>query len=97
MGAISLMHMSNSDLMVQAAAAGLSIACVPETYAQAELDSGRLVTVLQDWCPPIAGLMLYYPGHRLVPSALRAFIDVIREVEAQAQRGRTSPQSSAAR
>jgi DNA-binding transcriptional LysR family regulator len=92
-----VLTLDDSDLMVQAAADGLGIAYVPETYAQDELDSGRLVGVLQDWCPPIAGLMLYYPGHRLVPSALRAFIDVVREVDAQAQHGRPPPQSSAAR
>jgi DNA-binding transcriptional LysR family regulator len=92
-----VLTLDDNDLMVHAAADGLGIAYVPETYAQAELESGRLVTVLQDWCPPIAGLVLYYPGHRLVPAALRAFIDVVKEVDAQTPRGRPSAQSSAAR
>lgn len=66
-------------LMVQAAADGLGIAYVPDREAQPFLDDGRLVPVLGDWCPEIPGLFLYYPGGRLVPAGLRAFIDVLRE------------------
>jgi DNA-binding transcriptional LysR family regulator len=73
--------LDDNDLMVQAAADGLGIAYVPESYARAMLDSGRLVTVLADWCPRIPGLTLYYPGHRHVPSPLRAFIDLVKEMQ----------------
>jgi DNA-binding transcriptional LysR family regulator len=66
-------------LMVEAAADGLGIAYVPDREAQPFLDDGRLVAVLSDWCPEIPGLFLYYPGGRLVPAGLRAFIDVLRE------------------
>jgi DNA-binding transcriptional LysR family regulator len=75
-GALTL---DNIDLMVDAAADGLGIAYVPDRSAQADLDAGRLVTVLNDWCPPIPGLYLYYPGHRLVPPGLRAFITVLKD------------------
>ncbi|MGO7208349.1 LysR family transcriptional regulator, partial [Rhizobium ruizarguesonis] len=49
------------------------------------LESGALVTVLDDWCPAIPGLCLYYPGHRHVPQGLRAFITVLTEVERHRQ------------
>ncbi|MGU3400550.1 LysR family transcriptional regulator [Brucellaceae bacterium D45D] len=75
-----VLTLDDTELMVQAAADGLGIAYVPETAAHARLASGELVTVLDDWCPPFPGLVLYYPGYRLVPSALRAFIDVVKEV-----------------
>ncbi|WP_090691020.1 LysR family transcriptional regulator [Paraburkholderia phenazinium] len=75
-GVLTLDH---NGLMIEAAADGLGIAYVPETAARAWLDDGRLVTVLDDWCPVIPGLYLYYPGHRHVPAGLRAFIEVLRE------------------
>lgn len=68
------------DLMTQSAADGLGIAFVPDRAAQPYLDSGRLVALLDDWCPRIPGLFLYYPGHRHVPPGLRAFIDVLKEI-----------------
>jgi DNA-binding transcriptional LysR family regulator len=58
---------------------GLGIAYVPESVARPWLDDGRLVTVLEAWCPTIPGLRLYYPGRRHVPAGLRAFIDVLKE------------------
>jgi DNA-binding transcriptional LysR family regulator len=70
--------LDDSQLMAEAAAAGLGIAYLPDRTAQPFLDSGALVTVLEDWCPRIPGLMLYYPGHRLVPPGLRALVGVIR-------------------
>ncbi len=73
--------LDDNDLMVQAAADGLGIAYVPESYAQPLLERGQLMTVLEDWCVRIPGLMLYYPGHRHVPSALRAFIDVVKGID----------------
>lgn len=38
--------------------------------------SGFASHVLDDWCPSIAGLFLYYPSHRHLRPGLRAFIDV---------------------
>lgn len=76
-GVLTLDH---NGLMVEAASDGLGLAYVPESTARDWLDDGRLVTVLEDWCPFIPGLCLYYPGHRHVPAGLRAFIDVLREV-----------------
>jgi DNA-binding transcriptional LysR family regulator len=71
--------LDNIGLMVEAAADGLGIAYVPDRSAQPWLDDGRLVPLLGDWCPQIPGLFLYYPGGRLVPAGLRAFIAVLRE------------------
>lgn len=76
-GALTL---DSSQLMVEAAADGLGIAYVPEPYVQAHLNDGRLVTVLEAWCPRIPGLFLYYPNNRHVPPSLRAFIDLLREL-----------------
>lgn len=73
--------LDDNDLLVESAAAGRGIAYVPEYFARPLLTSGRLVTVLEEWCPPIPGLALYYPRSRHIPSPLRAFIDLLREMD----------------
>lgn len=73
--------LDDNDLLVQAAADGRGIAYVPEYFARPFLASGRLAIVLDEWCPPTPGLALYYPRSRHVPSPLRAFIDLLREVD----------------
>jgi DNA-binding transcriptional LysR family regulator len=77
-GPVTLNHMG---LMVDAAIKGLGIAFVWAGTARAALDSGELVTILEDWTPPFDGHCLYYPSHRLVPVGLRAFVNVIKDVE----------------
>ena len=76
-GALTLDH---PELMAEAAERGLGIAYLSDRVASPYLESGTLVAVLEDWCPRIPGLFLYYPGHRHVPPGLRAFIDVLKEV-----------------
>ena len=77
-GVLTLDHM---DLMADAAVAGLGIAYVPERAARAHLGRGALAAVLDDWCPWIPGLCLYYPGHRHVPPGLQAFIERLRDTD----------------
>lgn len=72
--------LDSHGLMIEAAVAGMGIAYVPESVAQPHLGSGSVVTVLEDWCPYLPGLDLYYPGHRHVPPALRALIDTIKSL-----------------
>ncbi|GLK80088.1 LysR family transcriptional regulator [Methylopila turkensis] len=87
-----VLTLDDNDLMVEAAAAGEGVAYVPELAALDRLSDGRLVATLDDWCPSIPGLMLYYPGRRHVPSPLRAFIDL-----ATHQRQERGSEGSAAR
>jgi DNA-binding transcriptional LysR family regulator len=65
--------------MVNAAADGLGIAFVWMDAARDALEHGDVIMLLQDWTPSFPGHVLYYPGHRLVPARLRAFINVLRE------------------
>ena len=66
------------DLAVRAAVDGLGITYTIEALAEPFLGSGQLLRVLEDWSPCIEGLFLYYPGHRQVPAALRALIEMVR-------------------
>ena len=62
-----------------AAIDGVGIAFLSESHIAEDLAAGRLVTVLNEWCPPFPGLRLYYPGRRHVRPALQALIDLIHE------------------
>jgi len=68
-------------LAATAAAAGLGIAFVALDLVRAEIADGRLVQIMADWTPPFPGMHLYYPSRRLLPSGVRAFIDLVRELE----------------
>lgn len=70
--------LSDVHAEVRAAVDGIGIGSVPEDYVTELLASGKLVRLLEDWCPSIPGFMLYYPRQRRVSSALRAFIDMAR-------------------
>jgi DNA-binding transcriptional LysR family regulator len=76
--------LDDEDLMVDAAVSGLGIAYVLAPAAAAPLKSGKLREVLTPWLQFAEAPALYYPGHRKVPPALRAFLDVVREVTARA-------------
>ncbi|KXF78510.1 LysR family transcriptional regulator [Paramesorhizobium deserti] len=68
-----------SNLAVDAALAGLGIVGLFEDWLRPHFDSGALEPVLEPWWQRFSGPFLYYPGRRLVPAPLRAFIDFIKK------------------
>ncbi|ARP85270.1 LysR family transcriptional regulator [Bordetella genomosp. 9] len=66
------------DLMVDAAVAGTGIVYLFEDWLRPHLDSGALRPVLSPWWPRFPGPYLYYPGRRLTPAPLKAFVDFIK-------------------
>lgn len=66
------------DLAIDAAVAGAGIISLFEDWLRPHLDSGALEPVLEPWWQSFSGPYLYYPGRRLVPAPLRAFIDFIK-------------------
>ena len=67
------------DLAVEAAVAGTGIVALFEDWLRPHLDSGALEPVLEPWWQQFSGPFLYYPGRRLVPAPLRAFVDFIKQ------------------
>ena len=67
-----------ADLSVDAAIAGMGVVYLFQDWLQPHLDRGALQPVLQEWWPAFAGPFLYYPGRRLLPAPLRAFVDFVR-------------------
>lgn len=68
------MIFNTSPQMLTAALEGHGLTYAPEDVVQQHVADGRLVQVLDDWCPTIPGYHLYYPSRR---QALPAFSLVV--------------------
>jgi DNA-binding transcriptional LysR family regulator len=69
---------NNVGMILRAATAGFGLACVLEDHARAHIADGRLVSVLEDWCPPFAGYHLYYPSRRQTAPAFALLVEALR-------------------
>ena len=69
---------NTSRPQVDAAVAGLGVTLLPEDEVAAPLADGRLLRVLQDWCPPFAGYHLYYPSRRQLSPAFSLVAKALR-------------------
>jgi len=67
-----------ADLAVEAALAGTGIVHLFEGWLRPYLASGALKPILESWWQPFPGPFLYYPGRRLLPAPLRAFVNFIQ-------------------
>jgi len=67
-----------TDLAVEAAIAGTGIVSLFDGWLQPYFESGALEPVLEPWWQRFPGPFLYYPGRRLVPAPLRAFIEFVK-------------------
>ncbi|WP_455287616.1 LysR substrate-binding domain-containing protein [Cupriavidus necator] len=69
---------NSSTPILRAALAGCGLAFVPDDMAREHLAAGRLVRVLDDWCPTFAGYHLYYPSRRQSSAAMAVVVDALR-------------------
>ncbi|MDO4904755.1 MAG: LysR family transcriptional regulator [Lautropia sp.] len=69
--------LDDDSLALQAALDGVGLAYSADAFCAGHLRSGRLVRVLEDWCPPYPGFFLYYPDRR-ASAALKALVDMLR-------------------
>ena len=65
-------------MALRAARDGLGIAFVPDDLVRADVEAGRLVRVLGDWCPPFPGYHLYYPSRRQPVPAFALLVEALR-------------------
>ena len=68
----------DARLLIKAARAGLGLAYVFRDLVEAELSSGELVSVLDDWTPPFTGYHLYYPSRRQQSPAFALLVEALR-------------------
>jgi DNA-binding transcriptional LysR family regulator len=69
---------NDTDVVRTAAERGAGIAVLLEDSVRTQLAEGRLIRMLEAWCPPFPGFFLYYPSRRNLSPALRALAEAIR-------------------
>ncbi len=69
---------NNARMIVDACLDGFGLCSMPEDIVGAYLADGRLVQVLEDWCPTFSGYHLYYPSRRQPSAAFALQVDALR-------------------
>lgn len=65
-------------IAIAAVRTGVGLGYTMEDEVADDIAAGRLIQVLDEWCPTFPGYHLYHPSRRQTPPALRALIDVLR-------------------
>lgn len=68
----------NSSMVIRAALAGFGLGFVMEDHVGEDLAKGRLVRVLEDWCPVFPGYHLYFPSRREPSAAFSLLVEALR-------------------
>ncbi|MEH7881454.1 LysR family transcriptional regulator [Rhizobium laguerreae] len=71
--------LDEASLASMAVLEGVGLGFFLEQDVIADIDTGRLVRVLEDWTPPFPGLCLYYPGRQNLSAGMKAFLQLARE------------------
>jgi DNA-binding transcriptional LysR family regulator len=69
---------NGSAPILKAVLAGLGVAFLPEDIVLEHIQAGRLVQVLDDWCPSFPGYHIYYPSRRQSSPAFKLLVDALR-------------------
>ncbi|OBZ95627.1 LysR family transcriptional regulator [Pararhizobium polonicum] len=70
--------LNDGEMLEAAALDGLALACTFESQVAHHISAGRLVRVLEDWCPPFAGYHLYYPSRKQHTPAFAILLEALR-------------------
>jgi DNA-binding transcriptional LysR family regulator len=77
-GALTGRASANSpELLIRLARSGAGIAAVPDIFAIPSVRRGELRRVLSAWCLPSHTVWAVFPGRRLMPTKVRAFLDML--------------------
>lgn len=76
-GALTL---DEASLARAAALDSVGIALAMESDVRDDIQTGRLICVLEDWTPKLPPLSLYYPNRRNPTAAFKAFVDFARRL-----------------
>jgi DNA-binding transcriptional LysR family regulator len=74
-------------LMLRAALCGAGLTFAPEETFRPYLQSGELVSLLDEFLPPFPGFFLYFPQRRNLPPKMRALVEHVRQWRSMAPAG----------
>jgi len=69
---------NDNEMLENAALDGLGLVYTFESQVSGHVAQGRLIRVLEDWCPPFSGYHLYYPSRRQSSPAFALLVDALR-------------------
>ncbi|MED0155219.1 LysR family transcriptional regulator [Escherichia coli] len=72
---------NNAYDILEAAKDGFGLAYLPEDMVKPYIDSGKMVSVLPEWCPVWPGFHLYYPNRRQHSRAMILMVEALRYKE----------------
>lgn len=73
----SRINANNGDVLTEAAAQGLGIACQPDFIAGSFIAAGRVVEILVDYPGPELGIYAMLPSNRHIPHRVRVLMDFL--------------------
>jgi DNA-binding transcriptional LysR family regulator len=74
---------NNGLALVQAAAQGMGITLQPDFIAEPFLQSGQVVTLLQDFEAPLLGIYAVLPSNRYIPHRVNVLIEHLSDFLAE--------------
>jgi DNA-binding transcriptional LysR family regulator len=74
---------NHSALRLISVLAGLGLAYLPEDQVEEHIAKGRLIRVLDDWCPSFPGYHLYYPSRRQSSPAFSLLVKALHYQQPQ--------------
>ncbi len=88
----------NAAILLQAAIDGLGVAMLPMSFVAADLDTGRLVRILEEYSLAQFDVFLVHPYQRQVPPKVRALIDhLVQQMQSSDRLAIETPRKKAKR
>ncbi|EHW0638797.1 LysR family transcriptional regulator [Vibrio parahaemolyticus] len=70
---------NDDEGMIRAAVNGIGLIQHIDFAVREHIENGKLVRVLDEWCPPFTGFFLYVPSRENMPIKTRILIDFLKE------------------
>lgn len=85
-------RVNNSLAIREALLSGAGIALIPRIYVEQDIVDGRLLSILEVWCPQEQWIYALYPSGRFTPKRVKTFVDFLADKLVQ-KTGISSPRT----